>query len=146
MSRREMEREGFTVPLLIGGATTSRVTRPSKIAPHYSGPVVYVPDASRSVSVVQSLISQDTRAKYVAEVTADYEEGARAACREERSGLGGARRGAFGTGVCQATARRFNEQAARLKTPSSWPSRPIYRSRRAASAKPRGYPTSFHSA
>jgi 5-methyltetrahydrofolate--homocysteine methyltransferase len=69
---REMEREGFTVPLLIGGATTSRVHTAVKIAPHYSGPVVYVPDASRSVPVCQSLISMDSRAAYAAEVATDY--------------------------------------------------------------------------
>ncbi|MCX7891988.1 MAG: methionine synthase [Burkholderiales bacterium] len=70
---REMEREGFRVPLLIGGATTSRVHTAVKIAPHYSGPVVYVPDASRSVGVAQSLISAETRAKFAADVRADYE-------------------------------------------------------------------------
>jgi 5-methyltetrahydrofolate--homocysteine methyltransferase len=71
---REMEREGFSVPLLIGGATTSRAHTAVKIAPNYSGPVVYVPDASRSVTVVQSLISPDSRASYMAEVAADYEK------------------------------------------------------------------------
>ncbi len=70
---REMQRAGFTLPLLIGGATTSRAHTAVKIAPNYSGPVVYVPDASRSVPVVQSLLSEETRAAYVAEVRADYE-------------------------------------------------------------------------
>ena len=70
---REMEREGFTLPLLIGGATTSRVHTAVKIASNYSGPVVYVPDASRSASVCQNLISDTARAGYVAEVCADYE-------------------------------------------------------------------------
>ena len=60
------------VPLLIGGATCSRVHTAVKIAPHYSGPVVYVPDASRSVSVAQSLIG-DGRVQYLAELNADYE-------------------------------------------------------------------------
>jgi 5-methyltetrahydrofolate--homocysteine methyltransferase len=60
------------IPLLIGGATTSRVHTAVKIAPHYEGPVVYVPDASRSVSVAQGLLS-DQAAKYIAEVEADYE-------------------------------------------------------------------------
>ena len=59
------------IPLLIGGATTSRVHTAVKIAPHYEGPVIYVPDASRSVGVAQSLLS-DQAAKYLAEVTADY--------------------------------------------------------------------------
>jgi 5-methyltetrahydrofolate--homocysteine methyltransferase len=71
---REMEREGFTLPLLIGGATTSRVHTAVKIAPQYSGPVVYVPDASRSVPVTQSLLSRDSREAYVAEVRADYDK------------------------------------------------------------------------
>ncbi|MEX2198286.1 MAG: methionine synthase, partial [Burkholderiales bacterium] len=70
---REMEREGFTLPLLIGGATTSRTHTAVKIAPNYSGPVVYVPDASRSVPVTQSLLSRDARDAYIAEVRADYE-------------------------------------------------------------------------
>jgi 5-methyltetrahydrofolate--homocysteine methyltransferase len=61
------------IPLLIGGATTSRVHTAVKIAPHYEGPVVYVPDASRSVSVAQGLLS-DQAAKYIAEVEADYEK------------------------------------------------------------------------
>ncbi len=63
---------GRGIPLLIGGATTSRVHTAVKIAPHYDGPVVYVPDASRSVSVAQGLLS-DQAAAYIAEVTADYE-------------------------------------------------------------------------
>ncbi|MCW5651257.1 MAG: methionine synthase [Ramlibacter sp.] len=60
------------IPLLIGGATCSRVHTAVKIAPHYEGPVVYVPDASRSVSVAQSLLS-DQAAAYIAEVNADYD-------------------------------------------------------------------------
>ncbi len=69
----EMQREGFSMPLLIGGATTSRVHTAVKIAPHYAGPVVYVPDASRAVGVTTSLVSDEQRAPYVAEVAADYE-------------------------------------------------------------------------
>ena len=61
------------IPLLIGGATTSRVHTAVKIAPHYEGPVVYVPDASRSVSVAQSLLS-DNAAKYIAELRTDYDK------------------------------------------------------------------------
>jgi len=60
------------IPLLIGGATTSRVHTAVKIAPHYEGPVVYVPDASRSVSVAQSLLSEQA-ALYIDELKADYE-------------------------------------------------------------------------
>jgi 5-methyltetrahydrofolate--homocysteine methyltransferase len=71
---QEMEREGFTVPLLIGGATTSRVHTAVKIAPKYSGVTVYVPDASRSVSVCSGLLSTEGRDAYVAGVRADYEK------------------------------------------------------------------------
>jgi 5-methyltetrahydrofolate--homocysteine methyltransferase len=63
---REMEREGFTMPLLIGGATTSRIHTAVKIAPHYKQPVLHVLDASRAVGVVGSLISEDLRADIVA--------------------------------------------------------------------------------
>jgi 5-methyltetrahydrofolate--homocysteine methyltransferase len=69
---REMERAGLKLPLLIGGATTSRAHTAVKIAPHYASAVVYVPDASRSVQVMQSLLSQ-TREGYAAQVRADYE-------------------------------------------------------------------------
>ncbi|MBE7942813.1 methionine synthase [Ramlibacter aquaticus] len=61
------------IPLLIGGATTSRVHTAVKIAPHYEGPVVYVPDASRSVSVAQGLLSEQA-ASYIAQVNADYDK------------------------------------------------------------------------
>jgi 5-methyltetrahydrofolate--homocysteine methyltransferase len=71
---KEMERGGFSIPLLIGGATTSRVHTAVKIAPNYSAPVVYVPDASRSVPVVQSLLSREGRDAYVAQVRADYDK------------------------------------------------------------------------
>jgi len=71
----EMQKDDYfrsrLMPLMIGGATTSRVHTAVKIAPHYEGPVVYVPDASRSVSVAQGLLS-DQAAKYIAELNADY--------------------------------------------------------------------------
>ena len=70
---KEMERQGFTVPLLIGGATTSRVHTAVKIAPHYAQPVIYVPDASRAVGVASNLVSEDQRAGYVAGVAVEYE-------------------------------------------------------------------------
>jgi len=69
---REMEREGFTIPLLIGGATTSRVHTAVKIAPNYSGTTVYVPDASRSAGVCSNLLSADLHGEYVRSVHADY--------------------------------------------------------------------------
>src|SRR5688572_1372635 len=69
---REMERAGLKLPLLIGGATTSRAHTAVKIAPNYTGAVVYVPDASRSVPVMQSLLS-GARDTFVAGVRADYD-------------------------------------------------------------------------
>lgn len=73
----EMQRDDYfrerQTPLLIGGATTSRVHTAVKIAPHYEGPVVYVPDASRSVSVASSLLSDSGASKYLAELRTDYE-------------------------------------------------------------------------
>jgi len=74
---REMQRDPWfrerQVPLLIGGATTSRAHTAVKIAPHYDGPVVYVPDASRSVSVGQALVTEETRGAYIIELAQDYE-------------------------------------------------------------------------
>ena len=69
----EMERLGFEVPLLIGGATTSRVHTAVKIAPGYSGPTVYVEDASRSVSVMSSLMSDSMRGEFLAARREEYE-------------------------------------------------------------------------
>jgi len=71
---REMQRQGFTMPLMIGGATTSRAHTALKIDPHYKSPTVWVKDASRAVGVAQSLISADLRAKFVAANDADYAE------------------------------------------------------------------------
>ena len=69
----EMEREGFDIPLLIGGATTSRVHTAVKIHPHYTrGQTVHVNDASRAVGVVARLISKETRASYIGDVRAEY--------------------------------------------------------------------------
>ncbi len=72
----EMQKDAYfrnrRIPLLIGGATTSRVHTAVKIAPHYDGPVVYVPDASRSVGVAQALLSEQA-VRYVEELQADYE-------------------------------------------------------------------------
>ena len=73
----EMQRDDWfrerRIPLLIGGATTSRVHTAVKVAPHYDGPVVYVPDASRSVGVCSDLLSDERGADYLAELEADYE-------------------------------------------------------------------------
>jgi 5-methyltetrahydrofolate--homocysteine methyltransferase len=68
----EMERGGFTMPLLIGGATTSRVHTALKIAPAYSGPTIHVLDASRAVGVASNLLSETLAKPYVAEVAAEY--------------------------------------------------------------------------
>jgi len=70
---REMERQGFKLPLLIGGATTSRRHTAVKIAPHYSEPVVHVLDASRAVPVTTNLLSDEGKAEFVAQHRADYE-------------------------------------------------------------------------
>ncbi|AWN41524.1 methionine synthase [Methylobacterium durans] len=80
----EMEREGFDVPLLIGGATTSRVHTAVKIHPAYErGQAVYVTDASRAVGVVSSLISKETRAATIETVRAEYRKVADAHARSE---------------------------------------------------------------
>ncbi|MGI8768727.1 MAG: methionine synthase, partial [Propionibacteriaceae bacterium] len=68
----EMERQGFDIPLLIGGATTSRSHTAVKVAPSYSGPVVWVKDASRSVPVASQLLSETGRPKLMAEIDTDY--------------------------------------------------------------------------
>ena len=74
----EMQRDDYfrlkKIPLLIGGATTSRVHTAVKIAPHYDGPVIYVPDASRSVTVASNLLSDEAAGKYLADIKAEYEK------------------------------------------------------------------------
>jgi 5-methyltetrahydrofolate--homocysteine methyltransferase len=71
---KEMQREGFEIPLLIGGATTSQTHTAVKIAPGYERPVIHVKDASRAVGVVQKLVSEDHRTGYAEQVAADYEQ------------------------------------------------------------------------
>src|SRR5262249_10476766 len=74
----EMERQGFDIPLLIGGATTSRVHTAVKIDPNYRrGQTVYVPDASRAVGVATSLLSRTANTNYAAGVRAEYAQVAR---------------------------------------------------------------------
>jgi 5-methyltetrahydrofolate--homocysteine methyltransferase len=70
---REMQRQGFEIPLLIGGATTSPTHTSVKIAPQYGHPVVYVKDASRSVGVCQSLVTPDSRAEFACKVAEEHE-------------------------------------------------------------------------
>jgi 5-methyltetrahydrofolate--homocysteine methyltransferase len=71
---REMERTGFKIPLLIGGATTSRAHTAVKVAQHYSEPVVHVLDASRAVPVTSSLLSKDGKVPFVKQLREDYEK------------------------------------------------------------------------
>ena len=80
---KEMERQGFKIPLLIGGATTSKTHTAVKIEPQYKGPVIHVLDASRSVAVAGALLSQDkdARSNYLLDIKADY-----ARIREQRAG------------------------------------------------------------
>ena len=74
---QEMQRDEYfrsrSIPLMIGGATTSRVHTAVKIAPHYDGPVVYVPDASRSVSVASNLLSDESATSFIDNLKKDYE-------------------------------------------------------------------------
>ncbi|MFQ5605219.1 MAG: methionine synthase [bacterium] len=77
---REMQRRGFQIPLLIGGATTSRIHTAVKIAPNYANPVIHVLDASRSVTVVNNLINSKLRGSFCQEVAEEYER-----LRSERS-------------------------------------------------------------
>ncbi|MBX3696832.1 MAG: methionine synthase [Dokdonella sp.] len=84
---REMQRQDFHLPLLIGGATTSRAHTALKIEPHYRSPTVWVKDASRAVGVAQSLISKDMVDAFMEKIRADYAE-----IRERHKGRGDARR------------------------------------------------------
>ncbi len=97
---REMQRNGFTIPLLIGGATTSRAHTALKIDPHYKSPTVWVKDASRAVGVAQSLISRELRDAFVAANDADYAE-----IRERHRNRGDAKRL---VSLDKARAQRFD--------------------------------------
>ncbi len=97
---REMKRQGFETPLLIGGATTSRAHTALKIAPHYPAPTVWVKDASRAVGVVQSLVSPELRAAFVAANDADY-----AGIRARHANRGDAKRL---VSLAKARAQRFD--------------------------------------
>ena len=82
----EMQREGFQLPLLIGGATTSKVHTAVKIAPNYKGPVVYVTDASRAVGVAGRLVSANDRPVYAGEVANEYAKIREIHSRERNTG------------------------------------------------------------
>jgi len=85
---KEMQRQGFSIPLLIGGATTSKLHTAVKIEPQYEHPVIHVKDASRAVGVAGSLLSKDMKADYVAGIRADYAEvRKRRAARDEARDL-----------------------------------------------------------
>lgn len=73
-TKRELERQGFKLPLLIGGATTSKLHTAVKIAPNYSSPAVHVLDASKSVVVVQALLDPILRPEYMRDINEEYEE------------------------------------------------------------------------
>jgi len=81
---KEMEREGFTIPLIVGGATTSRIHAAVKIAPNYSGPAIHVLDASRSVTVCSTLMNGELRQSYIDQIKAEYDK-AREAHLNKRS-------------------------------------------------------------
>ncbi len=82
----EMEREGLRLPLLIGGATTSRVHTAVKIAPQYSGPALWVADASRAVGVVSGLLADDQRPSLLVQVRKDYEDARALYASRDRAG------------------------------------------------------------
>ncbi|NOT89918.1 MAG: methionine synthase [Lysobacter sp.] len=97
---REMQRQGLTMPLMIGGATTSRAHTALKIDPHYKSPTVWVKDASRAVGVAQSLISKELREAFVAANDSDYAE-----IRERHKHRGDAKRL---VSLAKARAQRFD--------------------------------------
>jgi 5-methyltetrahydrofolate--homocysteine methyltransferase len=114
---REMKRQGFSIPLLIGGATTSRVHTAVKIAPHYDGAVVYVSDASRSVSVCQALVSPNQSARFLSDLQSEYVR-----VREQHA----SRRGPEIISLARARAN-----ATRIEWSGYRPARPTFLGRRA---------------
>ncbi|WP_282247110.1 methionine synthase [Stenotrophomonas sp. PS02300] len=107
---REMERQGFTLPLMIGGATTSRAHTALKIDPHYKAPTVWVKDASRAVGVAQSLISSELRAAFVAANEADYAD-----IRQRHRNRGDAKRLVT---LAKARAQRFDGNWSQYQPPT----------------------------
>ncbi|HUD41444.1 MAG TPA: methionine synthase [Dokdonella sp.] len=97
---REMQRQNFRMPLLIGGATTSRAHTALKIEPHYGAPTVWVKDASRAVGVAQSLISRDMVDAFMAKIRAEYAE-----IRERHKDRSGAKKLVT---LAKARAQRFD--------------------------------------
>jgi 5-methyltetrahydrofolate--homocysteine methyltransferase len=110
---KEMQRQDFSIPLLIGGATTSRVHTAVKIEPNYqNGPTVYVTDASRAVGVCSNLLSGTLRNEYVAEIKAEY-----AAAREQHEGRKGK---AVYVPLAQARARGVKTDWSKYTPPRPW--------------------------
>ena len=110
---KEMQRQGFTIPLLIGGATTSRVHTAVKIEPNYtSGPTVYVNDASRAVGVCSNLLSSTLRDEYVASIKTDY-----ATAREQHEGKKGK---AVYVALKEARARGVKTDWNKYTPPKPW--------------------------
>ncbi|MBW3550371.1 MAG: methionine synthase [Proteobacteria bacterium] len=107
---REMQRQGLEMPLLIGGATTSRAHTALRIDPHYKAPTVWVKDASRAVGVVQSLISADLRTPFVAANASDYAE-----IRERHRNRGDGKRL---VPLAKARAQRFDGDWAHYDPPA----------------------------
>ncbi|MBD8556814.1 methionine synthase [Rhizobium sp. CFBP 8762] len=109
----EMEREGFDIPLLIGGATTSRVHTAVKISPRYdAGQAIYVTDASRAVGVVSNLLSVDSKPDYVSAIRAEYAKVADAHARNEADKL------RLPLSKARANPQRVDWAAYQPKTPS----------------------------
>jgi len=109
----EMEREGFDIPLLIGGATTSRVHTAVKIDPRYNaGQTIYVTDASRAVGVVSSLLSPETKVGYVETVQAEYKKVAAAHAKNELE------KQRLPLAKARANAQKVDWQAYEPRTPS----------------------------
>ena len=106
---KEMQRQGFDIPLMIGGATTSRAHTALKIAPHYAAPVIWVKDASRAVGAAQSLISPELRPAFVEAATADY-----TAIRARHAGKANAKRL---VGIETARAQKFDGDWAHYRPP-----------------------------
>ena len=120
---KEMTREGFTVPLLIGGATTSKAHTAVKIAPGYQGATIHVLDASRAVGVVSNLLSETLKDDFVAGITKEYEEiRTRHGARAQR-----------GPGVSLAEARRAKY---RIDWEKTTPVRPAFLGLKAFAAYP----------
>ena len=141
----EMERQGFDIPLLIGGATTSRVHTAVKIDPNYRrGQTVYVTDASRAVGVASSLLSKDGGANYAAEVRAEYENIARDHASQHSGGkrltLAEARANRRQAGFRRLCAARAAASWARAPIPITiWPNWPNI-STGARSSRPGNWP------